>query len=218
MIQHIVRQYKGPCLRGYVGGKLRHDPIYPAALALLRDSGLPVLDVGCGLGLLAFYLREGGYAGRIVGVDSDQRKIRHAQLVAAGGYAGLTFTVGDVLDTGEFRGNVAVLDVLHYLRPEHQARLLERAAAQVAPGGYCLIRDTLRDASWRFRVTQCEEALIKAFAWIRSGGVHYPEVDDVMAPFRARGFECAVSPLWGATPFNSYLFTFRAPGAPRGET
>lgn len=214
MIQHIVRQYKGLWLRGYVGGKLRHDPIYPAALALLRGSDLPVLDVGCGLGLFEFYLREGGYAGPLIGVDFDERKIRRANLVAARCYAGMTFTVDDVLDTGEFCGHVVVVDVLHYLRREHQARLLERAAAQVAPGGYCLVRDTLRDDSWRFRVTQCEEMFLRASAWMRSGAVHYPEVDDVMAPFRARGFECAVNPLWGGTPFNSYLFTFRAPVEP----
>lgn len=92
---------------------------------------------------------------------------------------------------------------------------------QVAPGAYCLVRDTLRDESWRFRVTQGEEMLLRVSAWMRSGAVHYPEVDDVMAPFRARGFECAVHPLWGGTPFNSYLFTFRAPGGPPaapGET
>lgn len=211
MIQHIARQYRDPWLRCYVSSKLRHDPIYAAGLALLKKSDLPVLDVGCGLGLFGFYLREGGYSGPLVGVDFDERKIRRANIVAARSYAGMTFTVDDVLHTGDFCGHVVVFDVLHYLPREHQARLLERTAAQVAPGAYCLIRDTLRDRSWRFRVTQGEEMFLKAFTWMRSGAVHYPEVADVMAPFRARGFDCAVNPLWGATPFNSYLFTFRAP-------
>ncbi|HBK47306.1 MAG TPA: SAM-dependent methyltransferase, partial [Xanthomonadaceae bacterium] len=36
----------------YARSKLRTDPLYPGALAALRGTGAPVLDLGCGLGLL----------------------------------------------------------------------------------------------------------------------------------------------------------------------
>ena len=104
-----------------------------------------------------------------------------------------------------------MFDVLHYLDAERQAVLLAQVATQIAPGGYCLIRDTLRDRTWRFRATAFGEFFITAVTWQKSGAVHYPTVEDTCAPFRERGFSCDVRPLWGRTPFNSYLFTFRAP-------
>ena len=51
----------------YAGRKLRRDPIFPAAYELLRESNEPLLDVGCGVGLLAFYLRERNF------LAADQR-------------------------------------------------------------------------------------------------------------------------------------------------
>src|SRR3979490_1793111 len=62
-------------LRRYVTSKLRRDPIYPAACELFRGSDDPILDIGCGLGLLAFYLRERGCQQPILGLDLDARKI-----------------------------------------------------------------------------------------------------------------------------------------------
>jgi 2-polyprenyl-3-methyl-5-hydroxy-6-metoxy-1,4-benzoquinol methylase len=212
-MQRIVRHYWDPGLRGYVWGKLRSDPIFAAAFELLNEAPtLPLLDVGCGIGLFEFYLRERGLTAPLTGVDFDKRKIASAQRVAKrGAYPDLTFTLHDAMTSQEFRGHVVIFDVLHYLDAAQQARLLERAASQIAPGGYCLIRDTLRDASWRFRVTQAEEFILRAVTWLKSGVVHYPTTEEISAPFRARGFSSEVRPLWGRTPFNSYLFTFRAP-------
>ena len=180
---------------------------------MLDGSALPVLDLGCGMGLLQFYLRERGYDAPLVGVDFDARKIRRADRVGQRTYRNLTFTTGDASTSVDFCGHVVMLDMLHYLDAGRQAALLERIAGQIAPGAYCLIRDSLRDASWRFRATAFGEFFIRAITWQKTGAVHYPTVDDTCAPFRARGFSCDVRPLWGRTPFNSYLFTFRAPAA-----
>lgn len=146
-------------------------------------------------------------------MDFDARKIRRADRVGQRAYRDLTFTTGDVSAAGDFCGHVVIFDVLHYLDAPRQATLLARVAAQIPPGGCCLIRDTLRDDSWRFRATAFGEFFITAIAWQKAGAVHYPTVEDTCAPFRARGFSCDVRPLWGRTPFNSYLFTFRAPAA-----
>src|SRR5690606_9789718 len=42
--------------RNYVAAKVKTDPLYGAVYDELRGSDLPLLDLGCGLGLLAFYL------------------------------------------------------------------------------------------------------------------------------------------------------------------
>lgn len=211
-IDRIARRYEGRWLQGYARGKLRSDPAYAAAFELLKDAPLPVLDVGCGVGLLEFYLRERGFAGRLTGFDFDGGKIAQAQRIAAT-CEGIEFTLGDTaeaLPAGE-RGHVVIFDVLHYLPPHAQGELLDRVAERVAPGGRCLIRETPRDESWRFRVTQVEEFLIHAIFWMKSRAVYFPSVEEVIAPFERRGFTAEVRPLWGRTPFNSHLFILRAP-------
>lgn len=51
-MEKIVRWYWDPLVRGYVRGKLRSDPVYPAAFDRLNETPMPVLDLGCGIGLL----------------------------------------------------------------------------------------------------------------------------------------------------------------------
>ena len=132
-----------------------------------------MLDVGCGVGLFEFYLRERGFLPPLFGIDFDAGKIARAQRIAGRLYRDITFTVGDVLATGDFRGHVVLFDVLHYLPAVRQATLLEHLAGHVAPGALCLIRATPRDANWRFRFTQVQEVFLRASLWMKSGARHY---------------------------------------------
>lgn len=212
MTGRIVRHYLKPWLRLYVRGKLLGDPIFHAASDLLAGSDLPVLDVGCGIGLFEFYLRERGYSAPLQGIDFDRKKIELARRVAARSYCEIDFQVGDVLEAAPFQGHVLIFDVLHYLDEAKQIELLANVAALVAPGGMCLMRATPRDESWRFRVTRWEEFFLRASLWMKSGAVHYLTIEQMLAPFLSAGFETEVRPLWGKTPFNSYLFVLRRPG------
>ena len=108
MIERIARQYSGPWLRCYARGKLWRDPLFVAAYDLLKGSPLPVLDIGCGVGLLEFYLRERGFLPPLVGIDFDAGKIAKAQVIAGRTYSDIQFRVGDVLDTGDFRGHIVL--------------------------------------------------------------------------------------------------------------
>ncbi|MCT7145098.1 class I SAM-dependent methyltransferase, partial [Salmonella enterica] len=58
-----------------VKGKLATDPAYAATAALVKDRPMPLLDIGCGIGLLGQYLHACGAVTRYLGVDSDIRKI-----------------------------------------------------------------------------------------------------------------------------------------------
>lgn len=209
-IEDIAARYPGRWLQGYVRGKLRSDPAYAAALERLRGSTWPILDVGCGIGLFACFLRESGCELPVLGFDLDAAKITHARL-ATGRYRDVAFDVADAATYAGQRGNVVVLDVLHYLAADAQRALLERIAAMIAPGCCAIIRVTARDESWRFRVTQFEESVLRAVGWMKSPARHFPTIDEVAGPFRERGFESEILPLWGRTPFNSYLLAFRAP-------
>ncbi len=201
----------------YVRTKLGTDPLYPAIFEALEDTsaGLPLLDLGCGLGLLAFYLRERGYANPILGGDYDFRKISHARTIAAEhGYRDIEFRLTDARDgVPDFQGNVAILDILQFFHENEQTRLLESAARSVPPGGHILIRACLRDESWRFRANYAGDLFARLTFWMKAAPVHYPTREFLDATLTACGLEGAITPLWGRTPFNNYLVNYRRPVA-----
>jgi SAM-dependent methyltransferase len=202
----IASHFDSRFLRGYARGKIAGDPAYAAVFDRVPD--MPLLDVGCGIGLLSFYLRERGFRGTIDGVDHDAKKIAAANAVAAR-YEGLTFRAGDAREPFAFRGSVVLLDLLHYFDDDAQARILRNAAACVPPGGAVLVRDALRDDSWRYRLTYAQESFSRAIRWLQAERLHFPTRAALLSAFD--GFTVEETPLWGRTPFNNYLFVFRRP-------
>lgn len=204
----IAARFRERRFQGYARGKLRFDPVFEALVPLLADSPLPLLDIGCGLGLLGFRLREAGWAGGYLGIDLDARKIAAARAAAAG-LEGLRFEAADAASLPPFAGHVALIDVLHYLDREAQQRLLAEAARRLAPGGLLLIRSVLREPRWRFHATLAEEWLIRTLRWIGTPARHYPARAELERPLATAGLAVTVAPLWGRTPFASHLITAR---------
>ena len=206
----VATQFPQRWLRNYVRGKLRRDRIYQAAYELLASSAEPILDVGCGVGLLGFYLRERACRQPVLGLDVDGRKIRYGAEIAAGHYRDVELRFHDVEKTiPDFSGNVALFDVLHYLPPAKQTALLTHLAACVAPGGLLIIRDCPRDAGPRYWITWLAEKFAQAISWNLDAALHFPtraSIDDV---FETTEFERESRPLWGASPFNNHIFIFR---------
>ena len=205
----IAGHFRSRTLRLYARGKIAADPVYAAALECFRGSELPILDVGCGIGLLGFYLREAGLSNEIFGIDLDEEKVRAGGEVAREHYRGIELIAGDARQTlSGFRGSVALLDVVHYLDDEEQAQLLGAAAARVAPGGICIIRDCINDRSWRYRATYLEESFARTIGWLKVPRLNFPSLNALTEPFESRGFRSEITPLWGRTPYNNYLLVF----------
>ena len=204
------RIFRRPWLRHYVASKLRSDPVFPAAWELLHQSAQPVLDVGCGVGLLPFYLRERGFEQPIFGLDVDVRKVREATALRRSDYAGVSFIEHDVAQQlADFSGNVALLDVLHYLAPQRQADASFRAArAAFLPAPAAAARLPARwfaafldDVCGRtFRADGLVEPRVP---------LHFPTRDSINASFAEQEFARAEEPAYGGTPFNNRLFIFR---------
>jgi 2-polyprenyl-3-methyl-5-hydroxy-6-metoxy-1,4-benzoquinol methylase len=206
----VAAQFRPGWLRSYVRNKLRSDRIYPAAYDLLGQSAEPILDVGCGVGLLAFYLRERACAQPILGLDLDARKIECGAEIANRGYRDVELRLHNV-ETAlpEFRGNVALFDVLHYLPHPGQIALLTRLAERVAPGGLLIVRDSLREMRPRYWITWLAEKFAQTISWNIDIALHFPSRASIDDMFDGSEFERASRPLWGASPFNNHIFIFR---------
>jgi SAM-dependent methyltransferase len=208
-IERIVARYRRWRHRRYVRGKLKWDPLFDAVAPIFAGSTRPLLDIGCGLGLLGQYLRETGFRAPYVGVDPDDAKIDEARAAATAGALDIAFDAGSTASLPAFSGDVALIDVLHYLPADLQRQALTEAALRVAPGSVLVIRNVLADSSWRFRVTVVEERVAAALGWMRFATGHFPRREDIEAPLHLLGFAVRVEPLWGRTPFNSYLILAR---------
>lgn len=190
----------------YVRGKLRTDPLYAAVHDQLTGTVLPLLDLGCGLGVLAYYLRERGLRIPIHGLDYDAKKIDFAnRAIPASGFSHLSFAFHDARNgLPPHNGDVTILDILQFFTPPQQETLLTQAAGLVPPGGKLIIRSGIRDSSWRFKVTIAGDLLARATFWMKAAPTHYPAAGDftrILSPFG----NVSLQPLWGGTPFNNHL-------------
>ena len=199
--------------RFYVASKLRSDPVYQAARSELASSLMPVLDIGCGIGLLTHFLRETGYVVPMTGFDCDKNKITRAEAMAkAANYTDLTYSVGDArLALPAHRGHVVVLDILQFMSLPDQAVLLRAAAERVAVGGKLIIRSGLRDDSRRFRMTVLGDWLAKFTLWMKQAPMAYPSADELQQVLGEMGLRVDIQPLWGGTPFNNHLVVAQRP-------
>jgi SAM-dependent methyltransferase len=104
---------------------LASDPV-TRALEDLGNLG-EVTDIGCGPGHLALFLLETGQAKSVHGFDPDEARIALARQAGVGLPA--VFEVGDAR-THEIApcDTVLLVDMLHYVSPEEQNRVILRAA------------------------------------------------------------------------------------------
>lgn len=210
--RHIARAFAPTHWHGdrthyfYARTKLRSDPLYPGVVEALRGTEAPLLDLGCGIGLLAHALRADGVALPYRGVDNDARKIAAAK--RAGAKAGLAEVSFDCIDLAAgipaHRGSVAILDVLQFVPPEAQDAILDAAVAMLVPGAKLVIRTGLDDGSARARTTRRIDALSRVLGWMNTGPKRYPDPDALRARFDAAGLAAEFTPLHAGTPFNNW--------------
>jgi 2-polyprenyl-3-methyl-5-hydroxy-6-metoxy-1,4-benzoquinol methylase len=207
----IVAHYAQRRHRFYARWKLKTDPVYAATATLLKDSALPLLDVGCGIGLLGQYLHASGARVLYKGVDHDGFKIDIAQAAArhAGLGQALDLRCADAATLPPVSGHLVLLDILHYLPAARHRALLQAVTRHLAPDGLLVIRNVLREANWRFHATRVEEFFLRYSGWIPGGAQYYPSADELREPLEAAGLAVHIAPLRGRTPYNSYLLVAR---------
>jgi SAM-dependent methyltransferase len=192
----------------YARCKLASDPLYLGVGDALRGVEAPLLDLGCGVGLLVHTLRAQGLMMAYHGLDNDAVKIDVARRAATrAGFAQVRF---ERLDLSADRlpihlGSVALLDVLQFLAPAAATRLIERAAACVAPGARLVIRSGLQDAGVRARITRTVDSFSRRVGWMNAAPKAYPTQSGLKSLLANFGLRASFSPLYGRMPFNNWL-------------
>ena len=222
----------GRYAHGFARGKLRHDPVFRAVLALgllqgVAPERLRLLDLGCGLGVLPALLDAAATAHRhgtwiadwpappqieqMTGIELLDWKVAAGQ-AALGARAHLV--QGDIRSAALPECNaVVVLDVLLYLAPDEQLAVLARIAQALAPGGLLILREADAAAGWRFQATRWAE---QACCLARGQGfarLHYRSAAQWRAVLAELGFAVQSLPMSAGTPFGNVLHLARRPGA-----
>jgi SAM-dependent methyltransferase len=201
----LADRYPTRFLREYVKWKVRMDPIYGSVLPRLPSNVAPLIDLGCGVGILPLVLREKGFRGPITGMDHDEGKIAVARAVSADLEA-VDFIAADAREPLPRSGNVVLFDVLHYFRDEEQRQILANVAAALPAGGVAIIRDGLREPNLRYWLTYYGEVFARANGWLKAERLNFPRREVFETAFPAPRFTIESHRLAGLLPTNNFLF------------
>jgi SAM-dependent methyltransferase len=201
----------------FARGKLRGDPVFRAILELGLLSGRPrILDLGCGQGLLAAWLRaaahccyERGIWPRTWPPAPRPESMRGIELIgreverARGALGPGCDVVQADIRTAVFGSAdaVVILDVLHYVPAPAQREVLQRVRAALPVGGLLLLRVGDADGGLRFHFTQWVD---KAVLLARGRGrvaLHCRSIEEWRGLLRECGFDSRVEPMSHDTPF-----------------
>ena len=231
IVMRAAARYR-PTGRGhyyFARGKLSGDPVFAALLrdGLIKDSAR-IIDVGCGLGVLAALLAtsetsEANAASEWPQTWSPPPKdwtLRGFDLrrkaVAAGSEA--LCDLGDrvSLNVGDARvvalpacDVIVMLDVLHYMDRDAQQELLEGAHRALAAGGVLLLRVSDMTTHWRSRFTWLVDwwvTLLRDRRWPR---MHCRTLAEWRLLLESIGYHVVTQPMSEGTPFANVLLIAR---------
>jgi SAM-dependent methyltransferase len=209
----------------FARGKLRTDPVYRAILELgLLLGRARVLDLGCGQGLLAAWLRaaercyERGCWPRAWppaplvsstrGIELMAREVERARC-ALGSVCDIS--QADIRNTAFGAADaVVILDVLHYMPPQAQLEVLRRVRAALPQRGLLLLRVGDAAGGLRFRYGQWSDKVVMFMRGHALVAQHCRSVAQWRVLLRECGFDSEAKPMSQGTPFANVLLIAHA--------
>lgn len=200
-------RYPTRFLREYVKWKVKSDPIYAVVPTHLPPAA-PLLDLGCGIGILELYLRTQGCTGSITGIDHDEKKIAIARSVTSG-MPDFTFVIGDARSPLPGMSNVVMFDLLHYFDDSDQRAILSHIADALPADGVAIIREGLRERNMRYWLTYWGEVFARLNGWMKAARLNFPRREVFDRAFPPPDFSIDASRSSGWFPTNNYVFVVR---------
>jgi len=209
----------------FARGKLRADPVYRAILELgLLRGHTRVLDLGCGQGLLASWLRAAQHcyergswpwgwppAPRSLstrGIELMARDVERARRALG---AACEISQADIRSASFGAVDaVVILDVLHYLNAQAQLEVLQRVRAALPPRGLLLLRVGDAGAGLRFRYGLWSDKLVMLMRGHSIVNQHCRSVAQWRELLKECGFDSEAKPMSQGTPFANVLLIAHA--------
>lgn len=166
----------------------------------------PILDLGCGHGLVTNLLALGAAERDVRGIDIDEAKIAAARRTV-GGRTNVRFEVADAtgLEDGPYAA-ITVADVFYLIPPAEQRRLLASCARMLAPDGVLLWKSQVRHPRWKYAITRGQEWLMTRLGPTHGRGLYFLDTDESLAALREAGFDAVALPLRSWRPYTDVLF------------
>jgi SAM-dependent methyltransferase len=209
----------------FARGKLRSDPVYRAILERgLLVGRARVLDLGCGQGLLAAWLRaaercyESGSwplawppAPRALSTRGIELMARDVERARSALGAASEVSQADIRNTAFGSVDaVVILDVLHYMTPQAQLEVLRRVRAALPLRGLLLLRVGDAGSGLRFRYGQWSDRLVMRLRGHSIAVTHCRSVAQWCSVLRECGFDSEAKPMSRGTPFANVLLIAHA--------
>jgi 2-polyprenyl-3-methyl-5-hydroxy-6-metoxy-1,4-benzoquinol methylase len=172
-----------------------------------------ILDLGCGHGLLTFYLALSAPGRTVLGVDIDAEKIEQARAAAAAlapGEADVSFRTveADHLPDGAFDA-IVVADVLYLLGSPARRQLLDAAVDRLAPDGVLLLKETARTPRWKGALTVAQERVATRLGITAGEAVDFEDPSIFVSHLEGRGLRATIERLDRGYPHPHVLITAR---------
>lgn len=222
LIDRACEPYRRAGLFAYnfARSKLSGDPVFRAMLerGLLLGRG-HILDLGCGQGLLASWLRaallcyESGSwpqgwppAPTPRSTRGIELMVRDVERARAALGPSCEISQGDIRSTDFGTTDaVVILDVLHYMTREEQLQVLKRVRAALPARGLLLLRIGDADAGLRFLYGQWVDKLVMLFRGHSPVNTHCRSATQWREIVRECGFEVQATPMSEGTRFANVL-------------
>jgi 1-acyl-sn-glycerol-3-phosphate acyltransferase len=148
--------YKGPILEWYMRVKVRLEKNYQLFHELVPKQG-KILDAGCGYGFMSYMLAFTAVQRDITGIDFDEDKIEVANHCFSKTEK-INFFHADVTSFQfDYYDCIILSDMLHYLQPDQQDKVIRRSIEHLNPGGTLLIREGDKDVQEKHKRTELTE-------------------------------------------------------------
>jgi 1-acyl-sn-glycerol-3-phosphate acyltransferase len=148
--------FKGPVLEWYLKIKLRLEKNYQPFESIVPKKS-SITDLGCGYGFLCYMLHFLSEERTITGIDYDEDKIETAKNCYSRTEK-LNFVYADIVEHELEKSDVIILsDVLHYLNPDQQEKVIQKSVQALNPEGMIILREGITDAGERYRGTKLSE-------------------------------------------------------------
>lgn len=204
----------------FARGKLSGDPVFAGLLEIgAIGKGTRVLDLGCGQGLLASWLRaarqlyEEGFwqttwpePPRLTSYRGIELMLSDVQRASVAGAENVEFIQGDIR-TADFgkADTVLILDVLHYIKPEEQEQVLKRVRQALLPSGKLVMRIGDADGGLPFLYSNLVDMVVFFMRGHRVAKLHTRSLGEWRELLTRLGFTVESLPMNKGTPFASTL-------------